>query len=443
MSRLLLVDDDRTFAQLACAALAREGFDVEVARSLFETRAAFGRSTPDVVILDRRLPDGDGIDLVRELRARAPDAAILMVTAHGDVQSAVRAMREGATDYLIKPVELVDLIAKARRSGERQRLQARLEQAQAELSSRHKLIRPRSEPMRRVLELLERVAQSPRSPVLLLGETGVGKEVLARHLHALSKGADAPFVHVNCAALPESMMESELFGHERGAFTDAKATRKGLVEIASGGTLFLDEIGELALPLQAKLLTYLDSGRFRRLGGSAETTSTARVVAATHRDLLERAGEARFREDLYYRLSVFRVDIPPLRERPEDIVPLAEGLLQSVGRELGRREATLGERAKERLHAYRFPGNVRELRNVIERALVLEPGPVLELDVLEGGRASKGEGFRVDGEPIALEELERRYVRYVLDRLGGKRGAAAQALGISYPTFLKKLGEKD
>lgn len=441
MTRLLLVDDDRTFASLAAAALRAEGFEVEIARSLFETRRALARTSPDLVVLDRRLPDGDGLDIVEEVRQRLPQAAILMVTAHGDISSAVDAMRAGATDYLVKPIELTDLIVKARRSGETQRLQARLEQAEAELSGRHRLIAPSSEKMRDVLQLLARVAKSPRSPVLLLGETGVGKEVLARHLHELSRDADAPFVHVNCAALPETMIESELFGHERGAFTDARAMRKGLVETASGGTLFLDEIGEMPLALQAKLLTYLDSGRFRRLGASTETTSTARVVAATHRDLAKLSAEQKFREDLYFRLSVFRVDIPPLRQRREDLLALADGLLAGLAAELGRREFHLGERARDRLLAYDFPGNVRELRNVLERALVLEPGPELQLDVLASRPATSGDDFVVSGPPLALDEVERRYVRHVLDKLDGKRGEAAQALGVSYPTFLKKLGD--
>jgi DNA-binding NtrC family response regulator len=269
--------------------------------------------------------------------------------------------------------------------------------------------------------------------------------MLARHLHALSFGGEgAPFVHVNCAALPESTVESELFGHERGAFTDARATRRGLVEMAHGGTLFLDEVGELPAPLQAKLLTFLDGGRFRRLGGAAEITSSARIVAGTNRDLESERRAGRFREDLWFRLSVFRIDIPPLRERREDVLPLAEGLLSDLARELGRRDARLSERGRERLGAYAFPGNVRELRNVLERALVLEAGPELHLEVLASSPApapaSSGD-FVLAGEPLPMEEVERRYARHVLERLGGRRMEAARALGLSYPTFLKRLGE--
>src|SRR5262249_23692994 len=235
-----------------------------------------------------------------------------------------------------------------------------------------------------------------------------------------------------------------LFGHEKGAFTDARSTRRGLVELANGGALFLDEIGELPLPLQAKLLTFLDGGRFRRLGGTSEQTSTARIIAATNRDLESAVGAGTFREDLWFRLSVFRIDVPPLRERPDDVLPLAEGILRALSTELGRRGVALGAHARPRLLAYPFPGNVRELRNVLERAIVLEPGPELQLEHLEapgGGAAEAACAFTVSGEPISMDELERRYARFVLGRLGGRRMEAAKALGLSYPTFLKRIEE--
>jgi DNA-binding NtrC family response regulator len=298
--------------------------------------------------------------------------------------------------------------------------------------------------MRQVMEMLARIATSPRSPVFLLGPTGAGKEVLARHVHTVGAGDNAPFVHVNCAALPETTVESELFGHEKGAFTDAKQARRGLVEVASGGTLFLDEVGELPLPLQAKLLTYLDSGRFRRLGSSSEESSTARVVAATNRNLELEIREGRFREDLWFRLSVFAIHVPSLRDRPEDILPLAEQLLNELGQELGRKGFRLGEQGRARLQNYPFPGNVRELRNVLERALVLEPGPELTLSLLQAmrepveGSAPPG-SFVVSGDPRPLEDIEKKYVRHVLGQLGGRRVEAARVLGLSYPTFLKRL----
>ena len=266
---LLLVDDDRTFSSLASSVLSQEGFLVRTARSLHETRAALAREAPDLVILDRRLPDGDGLAFLPELRAQLPGTVVLMVTAHGDIASAVEAIKAGARDYLAKPVELDDLVLRARRAAQDVQLQERLRRGRERSGGPAAACWCRASPvMRQTLQMLERIATSPRSPVLLLGETGVGKEVIARHLHAAARASRAPFVHVNCAALPDTLVESELFGHERGAFTDARTARRGLVEVANGGLLFLDEVGELPLPLQAKLLTFLDKGAFRRLGGT-------------------------------------------------------------------------------------------------------------------------------------------------------------------------------
>ncbi|OJT17838.1 two-component system response regulator [Archangium sp. Cb G35] len=456
---LLFIDDDRAFSSMGAAALQREGYTVTLARSLHEARAALGRLTPALVVLDRRLLDGDGLSFLPELKAQAPGAAVVMVTAHGDIASAVDAMRAGAVDYVAKPVELADLVLRVRRALDTGRLKERLAAAEAELSGRRRLVPPASAAMQRVLGALERIASSPRSAVLLLGETGVGKEMLARHLHGFSSGGEgAPFVHVNCAALPEQTVESELFGHEKGAFTDARTARRGLVEVAHGGTLFLDEVGELPLSLQAKLLTFLDSGRFRRLGGTTEHSSSARIVAATNRDLPALMTRGEFREDLWFRLSVFRIDIPPLRERREDILPLAEGLLAALRRELGRREeVVLGGQARARLQAYAFPGNVRELRNLLERALVMEPGPELQLDVLAGVKPAapatmamahveqaptdNPEAFTLPAPPRPMEEVERAYARWTLERMGGRRVEAAKALGLAYATFLKRLGD--
>jgi DNA-binding NtrC family response regulator len=442
----LLVDDDRAFGSLAAAALQREGFPVVFAHSLHEARAAVERSTPDLVILDRRLPDGDGLTLLADLKASAPSTIVIMVTAHGDIASAVEAIRAGAADYVAKPIDLSDLVLRARRCAEEVGLRDRLHRAEAELIEHRRFIRPNSRAMRDVIAMLERIAATPRSPVLLLGETGAGKEILARHVHRLSGGEAAPFVHVNCAALPEPTVESELFGHEKGAFTDARTARRGLVEVANGGTLFLDEIAELPLGLQAKLLTFLDSGHFRRLGGSVEQTSTARIMAATNRHLEDHIAAGTFRQDLWFRLSVFRIDVPPLRERPADILPLAEGILAALCHELGKKPASLCAGARARLVEYAFPGNVRELRNILERALVLESGPELTLDTLTARdtRAAApidSPEFRFSGAPIPAEELEKRYARWVLEQCGGRRMDAAKALDLSYPTFLKRIGE--
>ena len=445
MLATLIIDDDRGFTGVAAAALTREGFPVQVAHSLHEARRHATAAGFDLVILDRRLPDGDGMSFLGELKTALPKARIVMVTAHGDIASAVDAMRLGAADYLAKPIELSDLIMKSKRAAEEIRLRDRLEHAEARLSGRRALVPPVAPNMRALLETLDRIATTaPRSPVLLLGETGVGKEALAWHLHQRSFGESAPFIQVNCAALPDAMAESELFGHEKGAFTDAKSTRHGLVELANGGTLFLDEVGELSAALQAKLLTFLDSGRFRRLGGATELTSAARIVAATNRDLEAGVKASAFREDLWFRLSVFRLQVPPLRERTEDIPSLAEGLLERIARDQGQRSPrTLSAQAVELLTRYRFPGNVRELRNILERAAVLEPDGDLRLTWLGATQPerSSGQGFVVDG-PLPLDELERRYARWVLASLGNKRLETAKALGISHPTLGKLLRDE-
>jgi|APLak6261679142_1056127.scaffolds.fasta_scaffold00028_66 two-component system response regulator AtoC len=445
MLTTLLVDDDRAFSAVAAATLQREGLPVTVAHSLHEARNLVAQKSFDLIVLDRRLPDGDGLQYLPELRAALPGAVVVMVTAHGDIASAVEAIRLGAADYLAKPIELTDLLFKARRAADEIRLRDRLQHAEGALSTRRGLITPVAPAMKVVVETLERIAStSPRSPVLLLGETGCGKEALAWHLHQRSFGAAMPFIQLNCAALPESMAESELFGHEKGAFTDARATRRGLVELAARGTLFLDEVGELSAPLQAKLLTFLDGGRFRRLGGASELTSSARVVAATNRDLERQVKEGRFREDLWFRLSVFRIEVPPLRERREDIARLAEGLLPRVAGEQGRRDVPrLSEAALARLQRYRFPGNVRELRNILERALALESGAELSLDWLvtpDAGATTTAAGF-VSREVETLDALERRYARWALEQNEGRRLETAKALGISHPTFNKLVRE--
>ncbi|MFT3713048.1 MAG: sigma-54 dependent transcriptional regulator [Archangium sp.] len=443
MLTTLLIDDDRAFSSIAAAALQREGLPVTVAHSLHEARVQVAQKSFDLVVLDRRLPDGDGLTALPELRTQLPGAVIVMVTAHGDIASAVEAIRLGAADYLAKPVELSDLVFKARRAMEEIRLRDRLEHIEGTLPTRRGLVPPRSGAMKQVVETIDRIAsQSPRSPVVFLGETGSGKEALAWHLHQRSFGAAMPFIQLNCSALPESMAESELFGHERGAFTDAKATRRGLVELAARGTLFLDEVGELSAPLQAKLLTFLDGGRFRRLGGSTELTSVTRVVTATNRDLERQVKEGKFREDLWFRLSVFRIDVPPLRERREDIGPLATELLQRVAREQGRRDVPkLSDDALGLLVRYRFPGNVRELRNILERALALETGPELKLDWAVLSNTSGAAGFTSNGVE-ELDSLERRYAKWALDQLGGKKLETAKALGISHPTFSKLVRDE-
>jgi two-component system response regulator AtoC len=453
---VLVVDDERSFRLLAEEALSSEGFDVRTASTLARARMELDKTAPDVMILDRRLPDGDGIDLLRELAATGQlTSQVIVVTAYADVNNAVEALRAGAVDYLTKPLQVTDLIIKLRKVLETRGLRDRLELAKSD--SRLPTISPRSAAAQEVMHKLEQVAQSPFTPVFLVGPSGAGKQFAAEMLHKITfadRPDGAPFVEVNCAALPAHLVESELFGHERGAFTDAKVMRRGLIEMADGGTLFLDEITELPEPSQAKLLKFLDSMRFRRLGGQREIEVSLRIVAATNRDL-RTLDSSRLREDLYHRLAVFLVNIPPLAERREDIIELARSFVSYFAGRVKKRVTGIHPDALEALSSYDFPGNVRELRNIIERAMILTAGPEIEArDIIlpdAGEPRMKGKekledaffsmSLGVDGVPPPAEVVERAYVARVLEHFHGKRVVAAQALGISYPTFLKRLRE--
>ncbi len=449
---VLVVDDERSFRLLAEEILASEGFEVRTAATLARARAELEKSTPDVVILDRRLPDGDGIDFLRALGAEESSSpVVIVVTAHGDVGNAVEAMRAGAADYLTKPVPVADLVVKLRKVLENRGLRDRLALAGAG-ATRPAPVEPRSEARRALRAMLERVAQSPDTPVLITGPSGAGKQYLAETLHSLTYARvdrTAPFVEINCAAIPRELVESELFGHEKGAFTDAQATRRGVIELAEGGTLFLDEITELPPAAQAKLLKFMDSMRFRRVGGERELTVRLRVVGATNRDLAQEIREGRLREDFYHRLAVFTIGVPALHEGAEDIPELAAAFVRFFAQRVNKHVSGIAPDALALLERYRYPGNIRELRNIIERAVILAAGPELRAQdiVLPAPQAAPpGPGFfsvRLDtrGMPPALKEVERTYVGRVLDLCGGHRGAAAEALGISYPTFLTRLRE--
>ena len=448
---VLVVDDERSFRLLAEEALSSEGFEVRTASTIGRARVELDRSAPDVMILDRRLPDGDGIDLLRDLANSGQlTSQVIVVTAYADVDNAVEALRAGAVDYLTKPLQVTDLIIKVRKVLEARGLRDRLALAKSEGKS--PAIAPKSAAARDVAFKLQQVAESPFTPVFLAGPSGAGKQHAAEMLHKMTFADHpdgAPFVEVNCAALPSHLVESELFGHERGAFTDAKSMRRGLIELAHGGTLFLDEITELPEPSQAKLLKFLDSMRFRRLGGQREIEVGLRVVAATNRDV-HKIDPARFREDLYHRLAVFLVQIPSLAERREDIPELVESFVRYFAGRVKKRITGIAPGAMSALSAYSYPGNVRELRNIIERAIILAHGPeISERDViLPERREVRGDPpsffsvrLSADGTPPPVEVVERSYVARVLEHLGGKRMAAAQTLGISYPTFLKRLRE--
>ena len=452
---VLLIDDEKSFRVLTGNALQREGYEVRVAGTGKEARTLWHAAPSDLVVVDRNLPDGDGIDLLSELRRDAEernlDAGFLMVTAYAEVDHAVEALKRGADDYVTKPVQLPDLLVKLRKAIERRSLERRVRALRRNEPDVCAILRrTRSAAMARVLEMAERVAESTDTPVLIHGESGSGKDMVARFIHALTPGrSEAAFVELNCAALTEQLAESELFGHERGAFTDAKSAKRGLLELADEGTLFLDEVGDLGIGIQAKLLRVLETLRFRRVGGTQDRHVDVRLLSATNRDLGRAVDEGAFRLDLYHRLDVFHIEVPALRERPEDILELASQFVADTARRLRRPIREISPEAQRALRAYSFPGNVRELRNVIERAVILERDDVLTTDALVLGSATPSKGsdafFAVSlddaGEPPTLKDLERAYVEQILHFTDWNKTQAARILGVTFPTISKKIND--
>jgi len=436
MSLLLLVEDEPLLRWAIRTRLVRAGHTVHEAATLAEAESHLRQHHPLVVILDVNLPDGNGIDFLAAQRERLADSDVLVVTASERIEDAVRAMKSGASDFLSKPVDHEELVRLVERAGVRHR-----EHLEAEVSRR---VRERSgvsvvaesPAMREALGLAATVADASSTTVLIHGETGSGKEVLARYIHSRSPRASAPLQALNCAAIPDNLVESELFGHEKGAFTDARQSRKGLFELADGGTLVLDEVGEIPYPLQAKLLRFLEERTFRRIGGTRELFVDVRVMAMTNRSLVEEVARGRFREDLFHRLHVFPIRIPPLRERREDIIPLATELLRQLAASCGKRFSQMSSELQERLLAHPWPGNVRELRNVIERAVILDQGDVLTARFVpapvSAPVASTLAALEPDNETILpLEEVEFMMVQRALSRAGGNQSQAARLLHVS------------
>jgi len=447
-ARILVVDDERSMREMLEILLRREGYEVAVAENGRRALALIKTHPFDMIISDIKMPDVSGIEVLRAAKAANEQIIGIMITAYGSKESIQEVLRLGAADYLDKPFNVDELRFRVRKELERRQLQQENRLLKRALQESHRFanIIGRSPAMQAVFQLIETIAPTA-STVLITGESGTGKELVARAIHFNSPRKDRPFVALNCGALPETLLESELFGHVRGAFTGAETNKKGLLEVADKGTVFLDEIGDTSPMMQVKLLRVLQERKFRRVGGTEEIDADIRIIAATNRDLAKLVAEGRFREDLYYRINVIPVHLPPLRERQDDIPLLAEHFVAKYSAQVGKRVTGLAPEALACLQAYHWPGNIRELENAIERAVALERGPVIQLESLpERVRQDGGAPVAVAGLPADIPDggfdlerhvqaIERRYIAEALKKAGGVKVKAADLLGMSFRSF--------
>jgi len=437
MINILVVDDEEPFRRLLNKELARKGYAVEVARDGGEALRILRDNVFDVILLDVVMPGVDGLSLMKKLKEDSGAPAIIVLTGKATVETAVDAMKNGAYDYLTKPYKLDELTIVIERAYEYRRLSVKSKLLEQELVRKEFPFEfvGKSRQIQEILALIMKVAPTD-SPVFIQGESGTGKELIANTVWHYSTRKDAPFIALNCATLSENLIESEIFGHEKGAFTSAYQMKHGLVEVADKGTLFLDEIGEMPLGLQPKFLRFLDSGEFRRVGGNKTLRVDVRMIAATNKDLSDLIKNGNFREDLYYRLNVINVSIPPLRERKEDIAGLAEHFLKKYAQKLSKSIAGFTAEALELLTGYKWPGNVRELENVIERAVILCESDQIGAEDLSISSYSAVAEMSVNP---SLEEMEKNYILRVLKEAGGNQSRASQLLGIDRKTLYLKL----
>ncbi|MFV2072267.1 MAG: sigma-54-dependent transcriptional regulator [Thermoanaerobaculales bacterium] len=450
MALILLVEDEKLLRWSLQQRLEKQGHTVHPAGCLADAENHLSTHLPDMVLLDLSLPDGHGLDFFEKNLGKLEDSVVLVMTAVGEVEDAVRAMKLGALDFLSKPVEHKALIELVNRS-----LEVRASRRDAQVAKnlrRRKIdvdIISNASRTKETIEMAREVARSEVDTILLLGESGTGKNVIARFIHANSSRAERPYLEVNCAAIPEQLLESELFGHEKGAFTDAKRSKPGTFELADGGTVLLDEIAELRLDLQAKLLHLLENRTLRRVGGIREIQLDVRIIAVTNRNLRAMVQEKSFRDDLYYRISVFPIDVPPLRDRHEDILPLARSFLQFLQVKSGKHFEGFSRETENMLLTYSWPGNVRELRNVVERSVILEKGPQISpnsliLDTIQPqSTASTPASNGLPGGIVPLEEVEREMVSRAMTATGNNQTRAAELLGVTRDQLryrLKKFG---
>jgi DNA-binding NtrC family response regulator len=439
-ARILVVDDEYLIRWTLQQNLEKEGYEVFLAETGEEGLDKVKEEAPDIVLLDIKLPGMDGYEVLEETLKIDPGIVPIMITAYEDVEGVVRAMKLGAFDYITKPFDFSKVLISIRKSLETSRLKREVTRLRAEkriwIDFQNVVVV--SKEMARVFEMAEKIAQSDTSTVLIQGETGTGKELIAHAIHDRSKRKNMPFITVNCAGFPENLLENELCGHEKGAFTDAKEVKKGLLEMADGGTLFLDEIGDMGLSLQAKLLRLVEQKTFRRMGGVKDIQANVRIVTATNKDLLKQKEEGKFREDLFYRINVASLKIPPLRERTDDILPLTKYFIHKYNEDFHKNIQKISKGVEEFFLDYRWPGNVRELRNVIERTMLLGEEEELLMEHLPieilGQVSREGvtiEGISIPPEGISLEKVEEALVRRALKMTNGNQTKAAKLLDIS------------
>ncbi len=447
-TKILVVDDEHLIRWTLEQHLGKEGYDVYTAEDGEKALQMTADLAPDLVLLDNQLPGIQGIEALGRIKEINKDIIIIMITAHGMLETAVKAMKLGAYDYISKPFNLDEITIAIRKALETVSLreEVRLLKEQQKTTAHSSNIIGKSRAILNVLEMIQKIAQSDASTVLIQGESGTGKEVVARAVHANSSRADKPFMAINCASLPENLLESELLGHEKGAFTDAKVQKKGLLELADGGSVFLDEIGDMPYAMQAKLLRILEDKIFKRVGGVKDIQVDVRVISATNQDIKKLMMENRFRKDLYYRLQVVPIYLPPLRERKEDILPLTRYFIELFNAEFRKTVKEISEKAREFLIRYDWPGNIRELKNVIERAMILESEDILLLEHLPvelvGGIAPASpaaSSICIPKEGMSLEKVEEELVKQALTVAGGNQSKAADLLGVQRDAFRRRM----
>lgn len=464
--RILVVDDEKLVCWSLSQMLSGAGFVVETAMSGAEARKKFHDFIPEMVLLDVRLPDANGVDLLGEFKALEEDVVVIMITAYADADSAVNALKRGADDYIGKPFDVDNIRHIVEKAFEKRQLRTEVDYFRREIRKKYDYdnLIGNSPKMIEVFKMIKVCAETDAKIVLILGESGTGKQLVARAIHYHSARSQSPFIEINCAAIPENLLENELFGHERGAYTDASASHKGIFESAAGGTVFLDEIGDMPLQMQAKILKVIDSKQFRRLGGAKDRDVDVRIIAATNQDLPGMVKDNQFRGDLFFRLNVMNIPLAPLRERKEDIPSLANYFIGRLNEEYGRAVDGITPEALACLQRYDWPGNVREMRNAMERAMMLEPGTVITHEFFnqqirecahaqsDGLKPSPVNGAPAVGEDgyitlppggISIEEVEKTLIEQALDRFNGNQTKAAHCLRMSRDTLryrIKKFG---